>query len=296
MGGTSKIFYEPPQLMAADSPKEKSNLSKFASSSNLFPKKILKVHASSHQGRFFPYTSQNIADSVLSYLLTGEEVKVTDLALHHPPKAPSPAVSAQSQRFNQIPQFFINQILDERGSLDTARRIVKKLCKAENILLKSGAFEPARSLSVVFDQASISRLEKAFSASFSHFENLSSWYTPKKDFEKLRALQNEHPTPFESMSIIHYDLSHIREIPIFKDDGEVHLNRLKILGDIFNKFVSRKISCYHYWNKIQLNPSPPLLKEFFIQTGQFEDQEELWWKRSQEIHPHKSSLFWGKKI
>ncbi len=237
-----------------------------------------------------------LRDSLLSYFLVGQEVKILDLVRH--PEEASPAILLQSKRFNQVVQYFVSQLLQESNSFDAIQRMVKVMCLAKEALIEKGAFQPALTIHAAFHQASINRLWEGFQLpSFSsHIVDEGIW-SNVRNFQKLRAVQDEHPNPFEVFFLVLHTLAFAREIPELTEDGEINLHRLQILGDLFNTFIIRKEKAKYSWADVDLRPDPALLNEFSRQSGQLDEKGllEHWWNRSQEIHRSGSPHYWEKR-
>ncbi len=236
-------------------------------------------------------------DSLLSYFLQGQEVKVADLIRH--PEDTSLAMRMQIKKFDQVVQYLVDQLLQKSCSFNEIERMVKVLCLAEKALVKEGAFQPALAIHAAFHQASIKRLWGAFQCPLflSRIGDENSWSSGKGNFQKLKAMQAEHPTAFEVFSLVLHALTHVREIPEFTERGEINLHRLRILGDLFNGFSVRKGKARRYWAEANLHPSPFLVDEFAKQSGALDEKGLLdqWWDRSQEIHHFRSPHYWGSR-
>ncbi|MDP1608373.1 MAG: RasGEF domain-containing protein [Chlamydiales bacterium] len=242
---------------------------------------------------------KDLRDTVVFYLLSArDKVKVTDLILHS--KKPAASMIMQAKRFNQVTQFFVKELLALEHSISSALSMIKTLCNLQKELLKYSAFEAAWSVHAVFQQASISRLSRAFSLEpdfFEQFNRPNIWCSQENNFQTLKNLQTQSIETFEVSPLIVHELIHLRENQHeFTNEGKVNVDRLQLFGKLFNDFVIRKQKALRLWtSEVSLDPDLFLVKILDSQSGIFDDEVlEVWWERSQEIHPQASKEYWGE--
>lgn len=236
---------------------------------------------------------EDLLSSVLFHLLSNfQEISV--LTLTTPVKGAPEVIVQQGKHFNQITQFFVEELLSCRSGREM-RRKVKVLCLLQRKLLDSFAFEAAGAIHAVFQQVPISRLSLIFRKvdGFKElFDNPHAICERKLNAQELRKFQSEHQESFIQIQLLWKDLIHIREsFCEFTMEGNVDFDYLKKVGSLFNQFSisqSRAISFWTFEQKI--NPDKFLIESFSHLSGDITDDElqANWWQQSWVFRPEGS--------